>query len=369
MTDEPRHLGVDRPPVERRRLVELDDRAVLQHGDAVGDRQRLVLVVRHEDRGRAGLADHLDHLAPHARPELHVDRRERLVEQHELRPRGERPGERDALAFAAGEVMRQPLLEPGEADQLDQLGDARALGRRRVRPAQPERRRSPRPSGAGTARPPAGRSRCGAARAACARATCRRCGRRARSRPRRGARSRRSGAAASSCRCPTRRGSPSASRSRPRARRRRARSASPNDFRRPRRRPRWRRLAAALKPPAPGDPFEPAAGARREAWRRAAARARRARRRRRRSRSCTPRTASRASDAGRVQHQRRGQLGEALRKTRENAGRRAPARAAAASRARAPTAGRARASARPPRARSAPARRRRGRRPAPAGRT
>ena len=65
------------------------------------------------------------HLAAHARPQLDVERRERLVEEDERRVGGERPRERHPLALAARELVRHPLLEAGEPDQLEQLGDAR----------------------------------------------------------------------------------------------------------------------------------------------------------------------------------------------------------------------------------------------------
>ena len=157
------------PRVEDVRLVALHDRPALEHRDPVGDRERLVLVVRDEDRGRAGRREHVDDLAPHARAQLDVERGERLVEQHERGPRGERAGERDPLALAAREVVRQPLLEPAEPDHLEQLRDARVDHRPvacRPSPSAARRRRCPRRSGAGRARLPAARSRSGAAPAA-----------------------------------------------------------------------------------------------------------------------------------------------------------------------------------------------------------
>ena len=61
-----------------------------------------------------------------------VERAERLVHQHDLGLGGERAGDADALAFAAGELRRQPVavlgaVEPHEIDQLvDARGDPRA---------------------------------------------------------------------------------------------------------------------------------------------------------------------------------------------------------------------------------------------------
>jgi hypothetical protein len=129
VADEPRDLAVDRPRVEHGRLVALHDRAALQDRDTVGDRERLVLVVGDEDRRDPGPAEDVDHLATHARAQLDVEGRERLVEQDERRVGGERPGEGNPLPLAARELVRHPLLEPGEADEREKLVDAlRSVG-------------------------------------------------------------------------------------------------------------------------------------------------------------------------------------------------------------------------------------------------
>ncbi len=78
-----------------------------------------------------------------------VERRERLVEEQHGRVAGERPGEADPLALAAGEAARPGVGEVGDAEALEQLVGAR-LARRR--------RRSGARSCAGTARTPGTRS-------------------------------------------------------------------------------------------------------------------------------------------------------------------------------------------------------------------
>ena len=50
-----------------------------------------------------------------------VDGRERLVEEQQLRAGHERPGERGPHLHAAGELVRQVLLEAGETDELERL--------------------------------------------------------------------------------------------------------------------------------------------------------------------------------------------------------------------------------------------------------
>ena len=64
----------------------------------------------------------------HLLAQLQVERAERLVEQQHARPVDERPGERDALPLAAGQLGRLPLLVALEADHAERVGDApRAL--------------------------------------------------------------------------------------------------------------------------------------------------------------------------------------------------------------------------------------------------
>ncbi len=77
-----------------------DQGAALEQDHAVADRQQGVEVVRaQQDRGAAGPLgqQHLRQLLAAAG----VERRERLVEQQELGPAGQGPGQRDPLGHAA----------------------------------------------------------------------------------------------------------------------------------------------------------------------------------------------------------------------------------------------------------------------------
>ncbi len=93
----------------------------MENGDAVGDREGLLLVVSHVDGRDAELeldaADLLAQLDPH----LRVERRERLVEQEDARLDRERPSERDALLHPARELVRVALASMAEPDELEQL--------------------------------------------------------------------------------------------------------------------------------------------------------------------------------------------------------------------------------------------------------
>ena len=91
------------------------------HGDAIGQIDRLVDLMRDEQHGLARLAPDLQQLGLHVLARLRVERGERLVHQQHHRIRRQRPGQVDALLHAAGQLRRIVPLEAGEADQLDEM--------------------------------------------------------------------------------------------------------------------------------------------------------------------------------------------------------------------------------------------------------
>ena len=96
----------------------------------------------------------------------HVERRERLVHQQDVRMHHQRAREADALAHAAGELARIGRLEAVQADQVD--GRQRALADLRLRHVlrlETRARRSRIPSATETARSSGTPSRCPEARA------------------------------------------------------------------------------------------------------------------------------------------------------------------------------------------------------------
>ena len=105
--------------------------AVHEH-QLVGELERLVLVVRDEDRGDVQLLVQAAQPAAQLLAHLGIERAERLVEQQHARADGERARERDALALAAGKLRRIAVGEPAELHELEQLAHAAAdlgLGR------------------------------------------------------------------------------------------------------------------------------------------------------------------------------------------------------------------------------------------------
>ncbi|GAA2710541.1 hypothetical protein GCM10010429_26110 [Micromonospora olivasterospora] len=85
--------------------------------------QRLALVVGDQHAGGAVGAQRLPHVGPQLGAQLRVQGAERLVQQHQRRPGRQRPGHRDPLLLAAGELVRHPRAVPGEADQVEHLLD------------------------------------------------------------------------------------------------------------------------------------------------------------------------------------------------------------------------------------------------------
>src|SRR2546430_13177873 len=71
--------------------------AVVQDGDAVAHRERLFLVVRDVEEGRAGLLLDVLELGLHLAADLLVECCERLVEEEERGLQHERPGQGGAL--------------------------------------------------------------------------------------------------------------------------------------------------------------------------------------------------------------------------------------------------------------------------------
>ncbi len=108
------------------RRADLLQPAPVEHGHSVGELQRLVLVVGHEDRGLAGAVVDPAQPAAQVLADLGIERPEGLVEEEHAGLDRERAGERDALALAAGELRRVAVGEPRELDQVEEVADPAA---------------------------------------------------------------------------------------------------------------------------------------------------------------------------------------------------------------------------------------------------
>ncbi len=105
--EELRGEAVGRLAIEAPGRPEGDQPAVAHDGDAIGERQRLGLVVGDvEHRQRRQLAMQPRQLLQHVAADLRVERRERLVQQQHARPDRQRASDRHPLLLAAAELAR-----------------------------------------------------------------------------------------------------------------------------------------------------------------------------------------------------------------------------------------------------------------------
>ena len=119
-------VAFDGPLIDLARRRELGDPAVLHHGDLVGDRHRLRLVVGDVEGRRAARLLHVADQPAHVVAQAGIEIGERLVEQQQPRLDDERARQRHALLLAAGELARQAMLEPAKLDLIENLADAAA---------------------------------------------------------------------------------------------------------------------------------------------------------------------------------------------------------------------------------------------------
>ncbi|MNO25436.1 hypothetical protein D3C76_152720 [compost metagenome] len=127
LADEVGDEGVAGFFVQRARVGDLLDFALVEHRHAVGHGQRFALVVGHVHHGHAqALVDVLD-LHLHVLAQLLVQRAQRFVHQHQLRLEHQCPGQGHTLLLAAGQLAGVTLGEGIELDHvqhpLDPLAD------------------------------------------------------------------------------------------------------------------------------------------------------------------------------------------------------------------------------------------------------
>src|SRR5262249_45758575 len=91
------------PPEKRLGRITLNADAAIEHGNTVAGGERLLLVVRDVEEGRAGLALNALQLALHLAADLLVERGKRLVEEEHARLGRERARQSNALLLAAAQ--------------------------------------------------------------------------------------------------------------------------------------------------------------------------------------------------------------------------------------------------------------------------
>ena len=133
--DQRLRIRVQRAGVQRALVGELDDLAEIHHGDPAGDVLHHAEVVGDEQIGEPEFALQVLQQVHDLRLHRDIQRRHRFVAHHEPRPQHQGAGDADALALAAGELVREPLAHAGgQADQFQHGSDVPAgLARPRAR--------------------------------------------------------------------------------------------------------------------------------------------------------------------------------------------------------------------------------------------
>ena len=109
--------GRDGVMVNLVRTADLLDAAFVHHRDAVGNFQRLFLIVGDEHAGDVNFVVQLAQPAAQFQPDFRVQRAEGFVEQQDAGLDGQRARQRDPLALASGKLRR---IAAGQILQLDQ---------------------------------------------------------------------------------------------------------------------------------------------------------------------------------------------------------------------------------------------------------
>ena len=125
--DEVGHEGRLGMLVDLSRAADLLDAPAVHHGDPIGHRERLFLVVRDVHERRAELRLDSFELELHLLTQLHIERTERLVEEERGGLIDECPRERDPLLLSARELSRLSTLEAFELDDSQYLEHAPAV--------------------------------------------------------------------------------------------------------------------------------------------------------------------------------------------------------------------------------------------------
>ena len=105
-----------------------DAAALVHHHHLVGQAQHLVHLVRHVDDRQAVALRQRGQVAEQLVAARRVERGQRLVHQQRARARQQRPPDGHALPFAARQGVRPARQQVADAEQVDHVGQGRAVG-------------------------------------------------------------------------------------------------------------------------------------------------------------------------------------------------------------------------------------------------
>jgi hypothetical protein len=96
--------AADRSVVKLPWRADLLDSTLAHQCDAIGHRQRFLLIVGYMKRGDGMLALDASNFISHGQPRARIKRRQRLIQQQRTRPKYERSRQRHPLLLTAGQV-------------------------------------------------------------------------------------------------------------------------------------------------------------------------------------------------------------------------------------------------------------------------
>ena len=117
--------AVDRVLVDLVRAANLLYLSVRHDRDAVAHRERLFLVVGHENERNARFTLKLFEFLPHGLAKLEIESRQRCIEKQHLRSRCKCTGQSNALLLATGKLRRSSRGKIAEFDQTEHVPDRR----------------------------------------------------------------------------------------------------------------------------------------------------------------------------------------------------------------------------------------------------
>jgi len=97
------------------------DLTVIQQQNAVRNRHRLVLVVRHHQRRQAQLDDQLTQKDARLFAQFGVEVRQRLIQQDHRRVIHQRTADGDALLLSAGKLVRMALAQMAQPQLVEYI--------------------------------------------------------------------------------------------------------------------------------------------------------------------------------------------------------------------------------------------------------
>src|SRR5215510_10142541 len=112
---------VARAVVDFKGRADLFDLPVVEHDDAVGQLQRLFLIMRDEERGDGHFAQQSANLTPQFEASDRVQRAQWLVEEHRGGTKGQGARQSHSLPLPAGELRRVLLAMLAKIDQVEHL--------------------------------------------------------------------------------------------------------------------------------------------------------------------------------------------------------------------------------------------------------